>query len=112
MMGVLAVAGCAVCLLWNGARGAASFLIGAGLSAGSFWSLQYLTASFTAAVQGERPGGVSTTLLLFRFFILAGAAYGILRFYEVHIPATGLGLSLAVLAITLEAIFELIYARA
>lgn len=104
----LAVAGAAVSWFVAGRAGVTGFLGGALLSSVSFWLLHRLVRDLT----GARTTGPSVLLHAFRFILLAGLAYGILRTYEVSLKAMGAGLLLAVVAITLEAVYELVYARA
>jgi hypothetical protein len=108
LMAILAVLGAGACFAWSGKSGAMSFLGGAALSATSLWSLQKLVNLFSA----EKPGPLPVAFLTLRFLMIAGVAYVIVRTYEVFLPAVALGLLLSVAAITLEALYELIYARA
>jgi len=107
LMAILAVVGLAACASWKGFRGAASFASGALISVASLLSLQQIGPILT----GEA-GGLRVFFLSFRMLLLFGFAYAILQIYEGFLPATACGLLLAVAAITLEAIYQLIYARA
>lgn len=107
LMAILAAAGLAGCAFWKGFRGAASFTAGAVISLASFLSLQQIGPVLTG-----KAGGLRVFFLSFRMLLLFGFAYAILQIYEGFLPATACGLLLAVAAITLEAIYQLIYARA
>jgi hypothetical protein len=112
LMAVLGVLGAVVSWSLAGTRGLLGFLGGALLSSLSFWLLHRLVRDLSKGAEGGRVGGPSVLLHAFRFLILAGVAYGILKTYEVSIPAMGAGLLVAVASITLEALYELFYARA
>lgn len=107
LMACLGVLGMAACALWKGFQGAASFASGAAISLASFLSLQQLSPVLTG-----KAGGARLLFLSFRMLLLFGFAYAILQIYEGFLPATACGLLLAVAAVTLEAIYQLIYARA
>lgn len=110
-LGVVA-AGLAVSAIWKGAAGALSFGAGASVSGTSFYLLHRLVRDVGKALAGGRgPGVFSVVLHGFRFFLLGGAAYAIVRIYEVFLPAFVAGLLVPVTAATLEALYELIYAR-
>ena len=103
----LAAAGIAGCWVWKGFRGSASFVAGGAISVASFWSLQQVGPVLTG-----KAGGARVVFLSFRLLLLFAFAYAILNIYEGFLPATACGLLLSVTAITLEAVYQLIYARA
>lgn len=90
---------------------AISFLAGAAISSLSFYLLHRLVVDMGAATEGEKPRGASFVLHAFRLVILGGATFGILRFYGASVSALAVGLIVPVTAITLEALYELTYAR-
>lgn len=107
----LFAAGLAAWLVARGVRGGVSFAAGAAISALSLWGLSRMTAIVQEAATSGRPPGARTAVHAFRIFLLGGAVYVILRVYEVIIPALVTGLLVAVTAITLEALYEFLYAR-
>lgn len=110
-LGVVA-AGIAISAIWKGLAAALSFGAGAAVSLTSFYLLHRLVRDLGKALAGGRPpGAVSVVFHGFRFFLLGGAAYAIVRIYEVFLPAFVAGLLVPVTAATLEALYELIYAR-
>lgn len=109
---ILAAIGSAAWLLARGVPGLVSFLAGAGVSATSFWLLHRSTGDVERAARGQQTSGLNAVFGGLRIFILGCLLYGILRSYGVFLPALATGLLLAVIAITIEALFELFYARA
>ena len=107
LMAGLAVAGLVACAFWKGVQGALSFACGGVISVASFWSLQQ-----AGPVLAGKAGNLRIFFLSFRLLLLFAFAYAILNIYEGFLPATACGLLLSVTAITLEAVFQLIYARA
>ena len=107
----LAVAGTLAWLAAKGARGAISFLSGAAVSTLSFWWLRQIVSGLDEAVRGGNSSGAKAALHGLRIFVLCGVLYGILKVYQAFVPALVTGLLVAVAAITIEAIYELIYAR-
>ncbi len=108
----VAAAGLLISAVWQGLRGALSFGAGAAISGSSFYMLHRLVREVGSTLAGgRRPGAFSVILHGFRFFLLGGAAYAIVRLYEVFLPAFVAGLLVPVTAATLEALYELIYAR-
>jgi hypothetical protein len=108
----VAAAGLAASAMWKGLGGALSFGAGAAVSGASFYLLHRLVRNLGRALTGgPGPGPFSVILHGFRFFLLGGAAYAIVRFYDVFLPAFVAGLLVPVTAATLEALYELTYAR-
>lgn len=111
LMAVLAAAGLAGWLMAKGVRGGVSFAAGAGVSALSFWWISRMAAGIEKAALGGKTSGAKTVLNAFRIFLLGGGLYVIVRTYEVFIPALVTGLLVTVAAITIEALYEFLYAR-
>lgn len=109
-MAVLSAAGVAGCALWAGKKGALGFAAGAGVSWLSFLMLYRLVKDMESGVSGGAAGVFSILLHSLRYLILGGAIYVIVKLYGVHQPALVTGLMVAVLAATLEAIYEMLYA--
>lgn len=110
LIAVLAAAGLTGWLLAKGVRGGVSFGAGAAVSALSFWWLSRMVAGIEKAALGGRISGGRTALNAARIFLLGGSLYVIVRVYEVFVPALVTGLLVTVVAITLEALYEFIYA--
>lgn len=106
LMLALAAFGILAWTLARGLQGGVSFLAGAAVSGFSFWWLQRMVRSVELAVRDGRSKGSSALLHSLRILLLGGALYGILRVYEVILPALVTGLLVAVAAITLEALYE------
>lgn len=105
----LAAAGTLAWLAAKGLRGAVSFAAGAAVSGFSFWWLQRLVGGMEEAVKTGRARGASAVIHSLRILLLGGALYGILRVYEVFVPALVTGLLVTVAAITLEVLYEWFY---
>ncbi len=90
---------------------ALSFLAGATISSLSFYLLHRLVSDLGSALEGQKPRGASFVLHAFRLVLLGGATFAIVKVYGVSVSALAVGLIVPVTAITLEALYELIYAR-
>jgi hypothetical protein len=93
--------------LWRGWRYGAAFAIGAWASWLNFrWLKRF--------VMGLGPGGKPSGFMLFfalRYLLLAGAAYVILRYSKLSLPAMLAGLFVSLAAVTIEVLIQLAYAR-
>jgi hypothetical protein len=112
MMAALALIGVVACWFWAGKRGALSFLTGSGVAALSFYLLHRLVRDLASAAAGAKVRGASLVLHAVRLLLLGGALFAIIRSYGVFVPALTAGLLIVVAAATLEALYELFYARA
>ena len=108
---VLAVAGVIGFAAQGNRRNAWSFLAGAAISSVSFYFLHRLVADLGGALQGKKPRGASFVLHAFRLVLLGGATFGIVKVYGASVSALAVGFVVPVTAITLEALYEWIYAR-
>ncbi len=90
---------------------AISFLGGAAISSASFYFLHRLVSDLGDAAEGQKPKGASFVLHAVRLMLLGGAAFAIVKVYGASVAALAVGLVVPVTAITLEALYELIYAR-
>ena len=105
----LAVAGICGFGLYSGWRGAVGFAIGA---AASWWNFQRLKAVADMTGSADSTGMLGVIAwALFRFLVLLGGAFVILKFTAISLAAAGFGLFLSVGAVVLEAIFELVTER-
>ena len=106
---VLVVAGTIGFAAQGNRRNAASFLAGAAISGVSFWLLKRLVDDVGAALEGHKPRGAS--VLALRLLLLGGAMFAILKVYGASPNYLCVGLLIPVVSITLEALYEWIYAR-
>lgn len=90
---------------------AGSFLAGAAVSCLSLYLLHRLVADLGSAVEGKKPRGGSFVLHAFRLVLLGGATFAIFKVYDASVSALAAGLLVPVTAITLEALYEITYAR-
>ena len=86
------------------------FLLGAAVSAINFRWLHRLVDSVGPNPK-RKPAGRLGFVLPFRYLLLGGAGYVIVRFFRVDILAALIGLFVAVAAVAVELAYELIYAR-
>ncbi len=88
----------------KGFRFGIGFLLGAMLSALSFWRWKKVVDGLGAA-----PDRRSTRFWILRFAVLAGAGYIIVRYLEVPAAALFCGLLVSSVAVVISIIYELIY---
>jgi hypothetical protein len=106
-MAVLAVAGTLAAFWWQGWRWGSGFAAGALLSWLNFRWLKQLTS----ALGGKRLRRASAIFLAFRYLLLGGSVYVIVRYSSISLSALLTGLFVAAAAVILEVLFELVYAR-
>ena len=104
---VVAVIGTCGALGIGGWRTGAGFLLGALISGLNYYWLHKLVASLGA---GGRPR-YRTVILGFRYLILGGGAYVIVRLSRISLTAVLAGLFVLTAALFVEVIFEIVYAR-
>jgi len=92
-------------------RNALSFLSGAAISRLSLYLLHRLVSDLGGALEGKKPRGASFVLHALRLVLLGLAAFAIVKVYGASVSALAVGLIVPVTAITLEALYELTYAR-
>ena len=109
---ILLMAGMFVFAAQGNRRNAGSFLAGAATAGVSFWMLKRLVDDLGAAMDGRKPGAAGIIVHALRLTLLGGALFVILKFYAASPTIVGVGLLVPVASITLEALYELIYARA
>jgi hypothetical protein len=108
VMAALALAGTLGALCWRGWTWGAGFAAGAAISCLNFRWLKNLTD-----VLGGKPLRRGSALVLaFRYLLLGGGAYVILRYSPVSLAALLTGLFVSIAAVIIEVLFELLYARA
>lgn len=103
---VVAVLGTCGSLALGGWKTGAGFLLGAAISGLNYHWLHKLVASLGA---GDPPR-YRSVVLGFRYLILGGGAYVILRLSPISLKAVLAGLFVLTAALFVEVIFELVYA--
>ncbi len=106
----LSAAGAVVAGWWHGSAAAVGFLLGAAASALNFRWLHRLVDSLGPS---RRPPGKGLgAVLSLRYLLFGAVGYVIVKYFEVNLMAALLGLFVAVAAVFVEVLYELIYARA
>jgi hypothetical protein len=106
IMAVIAAIGTLGALLGWGWKAGAGFLVGAILSALNFLALKRLIDRLADANPRGRP-----ILLGFRYLILCGIAYVILKCSPISLPAMLAGAFVFTAAVFVEVAIEIVYAR-
>ena len=107
IMTVVGVLGTCGALALGGWKVGAGFLLGASISGLNYHWLHKLVEGLGA---GERPR-YRSVILGFRYLILGGGAYVILRLSPISLTAVLAGLFVLTVAVFVEVIFEFVYAR-
>lgn len=105
----ITIAGSLTAAWQSGWATALGFLIGAAVSAINFRWLHHLADSLDAAAPQPRKG--LKLLLPLRYVLFAAAGYVIVKYFKVNILAALVGLFVAVAAVLVEIVYELVYAR-
>jgi hypothetical protein len=101
----IAGAGTVTALAWRGWRVGAGFALGAAISWLNFRWLKHAVDSLSG--KGARPR--LAVLAGFRYLLLGGGAYVILRYSSISLGATLAGLFVSVTAVIVEVFFEVVY---
>ena len=109
---ILVVAGTIAFAAQGNRRNAASFLAGALASGLSFFLLKRVVDDLGGALEGRRPRAAGMVVHVLRLAFLGGALFVILKVYGASANSVAVGLLVPVVSITLEALYEWIYARA
>ena len=104
---VIAALGTCGALAFGGWKTGLGFLVGSSLSALNFYFLHKLVQGLGAVRQPR----YRTVILGFRYLLLGGAAYVILRVSPISLKAVLAGLFVLTAAVFVEVVFELVYAR-
>jgi len=104
---VVAALGTLVAWVLGGWKSGAGFLLGAAISGLNYYLLHKLVAGLGAR---GRPR-FRSIVVGFRYLILGGAAYVILRLSSISLTAVLAGLFVLTAAVFVEVVFELVYAR-
>ena len=102
---VIAGAGALTALVWRGWRVGAGFALGSAISWVNFRWLKYAVDGMS----GKRAHPRLALLAGFRYLLLGGAAYAILRYSSISLRATLAGLFVSVTAVIVEIFFEVVY---
>jgi hypothetical protein len=98
-------AGTLAALAWRGWRVGAGFALGAAISWINFRWLKHAVDSLS----GKRARPRLAVLAGFRYLLLGGVAYAILRYSSISLRATLAGLFVSVTAVIAEIFFEVVY---
>jgi hypothetical protein len=104
---LLGVAGVPAWWLWRDRFHAISFAAGALAAVGGFWLLE----RFTSALGGASATGVGVAASAVRTLLIGGLLFVIISNYKLLTVPLATGVLLTVIAITIEGIRELLYAR-
>ena len=107
-MAALTVAGTIAAGVYGGWAWAAGFITGAVFSGLNFWFWHRLVAKVGERAE-ERQGSGSIMLFALRYGAFAAGLYVILKYSEASLSAALSGIFVAVAAVLLEIVFELIY---
>jgi hypothetical protein len=107
VMGAVAAGGAMVALAWRGWTWSAGWLIGSAVSALNFRWLKQVTDALGSGEARPR----KAVFLGMRYVLLGAGAYVILKYSPISLPAALAGLFVSVVAVIVEILFELFYAR-
>lgn len=105
----LAVVGAAGFFWMAGWPGGMGFLLGAVASWLNFWWLKRIAEALGES--GAKPRSGAAIFLGLRYLVLIAAGYVIVNYFGISLMAALSGLLTAVMAVILEILYELIYAR-
>ena len=97
--------GAVAALAWRGWRVGAGFALGAAISWVNFRWLKHAVDGLA----GKRARPRLAVLAGFRYLLLGGAAYVILKYSSISLRATLVGLFVSVTAVIVEIFFEVVY---
>lgn len=107
-MAALSVPGIAAAAFLQGASGALGFATGAAFSTVNFWFWHRLVRRLGATSDGSASKASIVTFAL-RYFLFAAGLYATIRYFEASLSAALTGIFVAVAAVVVEALIELIY---
>jgi hypothetical protein len=107
-MAAVAVPGTAAAGFVQGWPGAVGFATGALFSVVNFWFWHRLVRR-VGETSGGGAGKASTVAFALRYFAFSGGLYATIHYFEASLPAALAGIFVAVAAVLLEALIELIY---
>ena len=106
---VIAGAGTMAALAWRGWSVGAGFALGSALSWINFRWLKHAVDALGGKRAQRAPRPRLAVLAAFRYLILGGAAYAILRYSSISLRATLAGLFVSATALIVEVFFEVVY---
>lgn len=109
IMSTVAVVGVLVCLVGWGLPAAGSFALGAAVGMLNFWFIKIIVGALGES--GHKPRAAATAVLALRFLALALSLFVILRVLEIVWAAALVGLFVAVVAVLIEAAYEVFLLR-
>ena len=110
VMGAVGAGGAVSLLVWHGWTWGAGWVLGCAVSALNFRWLKQLTDALGG--EASEPREPRTAVFLgMRYLLLGGGSYVILKYSPISLPAALAGLFVSVLAVIVEILFELVYAR-
>jgi len=109
VMLAIAGAGTLAALAWRGWRVGAGFALGAAISWINFRWLKHAVDSLSGKRAQRAPRPRLAVLAGFRYLVLGGAAYAILRYSSISLRGTLAGLFVSVTAVSVEIFFEVVY---
>lgn len=104
----LSIAGVLAAAFVRGWRGGLGFLVGAAASYLNFYWVHRMVESLVPGAR--RPGKWTMLFIALRYLILGAGGYAIVRLSGLSVTAVLIGLFVAVAAVIVEIIYELIYA--
>ena len=104
MLAAIAVAGTLAAFFTSGWKAGTGFLLGSAISAVNFRWLRRLVETLGGTLQRH------TLVMAFRFLLLAGLLYVIVRFTPISLPAVLAGVFVMTAAVIMEAVIEIVYA--
>ena len=104
---VIAAGGTLGLLAWRGWKWGVGFAMGCAISGLNFHWLKHLTVNLGTSDAKPR----MAVLLGLRYLLLGGCSYAILKYSEISLPAFFWGLFIAVAAVIIEILCELLYAQ-
>jgi hypothetical protein len=107
-MAAIALPGTAAAALIGGWQGALGFATGAAFSIVNFRLWHRLVRRVGDPTGGSAAKGSVITFAL-RYFLFAAGLYATIHYFEASLPAALTGIFVAVVAVLLEALIELIY---
>ncbi len=105
----ISAAGGAVAAWRAGSTWTLGFLVGAAVSVANFRWLHRLVDS--VGPDAKKPGKLLGFFLMFRYVLFGVAGYVIVKYFRVNLMAALVGLFVAVAAVLVEILYELVYAR-
>jgi len=111
LMWFLGGTGVLVAAFYGGWRWAGGYLLGAIASYANFRWLKQMVSALSGAAAAKSPGTRFAVIFGLRYLLLGIGGYAILSFSTLSLTAAFVGLFVSVVAVILEILYELMYAR-